>query len=866
MLLLLIPPRGPSPSPVQSVALPKQPSVEGPFVVMRRFTCWTLNLIRGANARGCRDSFPGFMIMMLRAVVLLGSVVGLQSMIGHTVMGLLCAQEVTAVGGAAGSSQSAGATADRAITAEWTEVVRPVLLKHCGECHMNGGNEGGVGFDDYDSLDKIRAHESTWEQIRGVIRAEAMPPPESATITPEERKVLTLWIERALHEVDCGCRPVPPSVTVRRLNQFEYDNTIRDLFGMELRPSKEIGFVSDDVGNGFDNQGEVLTLPPIAMEKYLQAAQWVSERVIATDREKFRKQSFDGENLAFSQRLKIPINLAAGKYSVSVRARFGDDQKDNCKARLLLDDQVIAEWDVPTKDETLKQEFEASPGDHVLIVEYSDDAEPEMRNAPNRRLNIESVRLVGPEGGEPAFPKSHQQLVIATPASQDAPESQPIGFTEATRRIFHNLLPRAYRRPVGDEELHAVMMVCQNANDSGYGFEESVRVGVQAVLVAPQFLFRTEKRIESVDHWQLDDFSIASRLSYFLWASMPDNELLELAAAGQLKDEAICNQQVARMLADSKAESLLSGFFAQWLGLRNLSKIDIDRDKYPFWSDRLRTAMIRETEMFCREMMRDGKIRDLLDGGHTYVNPRLAEFYGVTFEDKDPASMYRRRPGSKGQDPRRQGLYNDEDKWIRVMLPENRRGLMTQAAVLALTSNPTRSSPVKRGKWILETILGDPPPSAPPNVPSLEQAKAEASASLRERLEIHRSNPSCAGCHKLMDPIGLGLENFDAIGRWRDKEGELAIAPQGELADGRAFSGPTELVEILSQREDSVAKNFTERLLTYALGRGLQRPDRCDVDKILERSKQNGYTIKSIVEGIAESDAFLQRSVGPNSQ
>jgi hypothetical protein len=206
-------------------------------------------------------------------------------------------------------------------------------------------------------------------------------------------------------------------------------------------------------------------------------------------------------------------------------------------------------------------------------------------------------------------------------------------------------------------------------------------------------------------------------------------------------------------------------------------------------------------------------------------------------------------------------LYENEDKWIRIATPENRRGIMTQSAALALTSNPTRSSPVKRGRWILETILGDPPPSAPPNVPSLEQTQAAPTASLRERLEIHRSNPSCAGCHKLMDPIGLGLENFDAIGRWRDREGDLEIAAQGELIDGRKFSGPTELIGILAERQDAMARNFTQRLLTYALGRGLQRPDRCDVDKILERSKQEGYTIRSIVDGVVQSDAFVQRSV-----
>jgi mono/diheme cytochrome c family protein len=750
---------------------------------------------------------------------------------------------------------------DQELTRRWREAIKPLLNRHCGDCHMNGENEGGVGLEEYDSLSKIREHESTWEQIRGVIRAEAMPPPDSATITPEERAALTHWIDRALHEVDCGCKPPVPAVTLRRLNQTEYDNTVRDLIGLDLRPSKVIGFVSDDVGNGFDNQGEVLTLPPIAMEKYLQAAALVAEKAIATDREQFRKQSFETEALNFGQRIEVPVHVSQGKYIVSIRARFGDDQKDNCKARLRWDDQVVVEWDIPPKNENFKQEIESGAGDHVLSFEYSDDSDPEARNAPNRRLIVESFRMSGPESGEPAFPKSHQRIVVAYPTDQDVPDSTPIGATEASRRVVAKLLPRAYRRPVTDQEINAVVTVCQRAADQGFTYLESLRFGLQAVLVSPQFLFRGETKLDFPDGEQgIDDYSLASRLSYFLWSSMPDEELTLLASQGRLHEESTLRIQIQRMLEDPKSDALLTGFFAQWLGLRNLNKLEVDSAKFPAWSDRLRSAMIRETELFCRSLVREGKIGDLLAADYTFVNPRLAEYYGIEFEGRDPAEMYRRRPGRKGNDERRQGVYEAEDKWIRVPIPANRRGILTQGAALALTSNPTRSSPVKRGKWILETLLGDPPPSAPPNVPSLEQAKADDRASLRERLEIHRSNASCAGCHKWMDPIGLGLENFDAIGRWRDSDGEHPIVPEGKLIDGRTFSGPAELVAILAERQEAVARNFTQRMLTYALGRGLQRTDRCDVDKILERCRAQEYTMRSIIEGIVFSDAFLQRS------
>ncbi|MFN9435515.1 MAG: DUF1587 domain-containing protein, partial [Planctomycetota bacterium] len=248
---------------------------------------------------------------------------------------------------------------DQQLTAGWIDTIKPLMTRHCGDCHMGDGDEGGVNLDDYDSLAKIRSHESTWEQIRGVIRAEAMPPPDSATITPAERATLGQWIERVLHEVDCGCRPPVPEVTIRRLNQAEYDATIRDLIGLDLQPSKVIGFVSDDVGNGFDNQGEVLTLPPIALEKYMQAAAFVAEKVIAIDREQFRKQSFEVESLAFGNRIEAPVHVAQGTYVVSVRARFGDDQKDSCKARLRWDDQIVVEWEIPPKNENFKQEIDS---------------------------------------------------------------------------------------------------------------------------------------------------------------------------------------------------------------------------------------------------------------------------------------------------------------------------------------------------------------------------------------------------------------------------------------------------------------------------------------------------------------------------
>jgi len=738
---------------------------------------------------------------------------------------------------------------------EWTTDIQPLMNRYCGDCHMQSGNEGGVNFDDYKDLERIRQHASTWEQIRGVVRAEAMPPPEETKLTPEHKLKLTTWIQAVLHDVDCNCAPPPSPITLRRLNQVEYDNTICDLLGVDFRPSKDLAFVSDDVGNGFDNQGEVLSLPTIVFEKYLLAATHIAKKTIETDVERLRQNRFPGAKLKFSESKSFPLRVSEGTYQLQIRMGFGEKQPDACKVRITLDGKLLSDHDVPGKADTYKHTLELERGEHQLIIEYLDDSDPEKRSDAKRNLEIDSVRLSGPEKGLPAFPSAHEDLVIARPDQKEAPDDNPIGLREAARRVFAKLLPRAYRRSVTDEEVLAVVDVCEKASVEGFSYEESLQFGLQAVLVSPNFLFRNEM-IETGK--SLDDFGIATRLSYFLWSTMPDDLLFDLARAGKLKDPSVLSQQINRMLESPRSEALVEGFFAQWLGLRNLSKIDIDREKYRGWNDRLRSAMLKETKLFCGHLLQSGSIGDLVNANFTFVNPRMAEFYGMQFEGKEPSEMLRSNPERRRNNDRRDGIYEDEDKWIRVELEKNRKGLLTQASVLALTSNPTRTSPVKRGKWILENVLGDPPPSAPPNVPSLESAEHKQDVSLRERLEIHRSNPSCAGCHKLMDPIGLGLENFDAIGRWRDKDGEILIDSKGELADGRTFQGPSELVELLSTKKQQIVENFVSRMLTYALGRGLQRQDKCDIDRIILHADQNSQSIRSIVEAIVLSNAFLQ--------
>ena len=740
---------------------------------------------------------------------------------------------------------------EKALEAE----VIPLLKTHCGSCHMEGENEAGVSFDDYTTIDKIRQHTSTWEQIRGVVRAEAMPPPDSSNMTGEERKKLSDCIQSILHDVDCQCEFPTPVVTIRRLNQKEYDNTIQDLFGIDIYPSKQIAFVSDDVGNGFDNQGEVLSIAPIMMEKYLQAAALVAKQVIVTDRETLRSLSREGKALTFGSSHSATFLLAAGTYDFNVRMRFGDGQNDKCFAIAKLDDQTVREWDAESKAKNFEFTLEVPEGEHVLSIQYETDEAPEKKGDPKRKLYIENIRSHGPRKSDPAFPRIHQSFVVAYPELKDAPNSEAIGISEASRRVFATFLPKAYRRAVDATEIESVVKICEAAQSEGFNYLESLQFGLQGVLASPKFLFRSEKLDPVLG---LDDYSIANRLSYFLWSSMPDEELMNLAAAGELRHPEVLRMQVNRMLEHSKSIAFVQGFFGQWLGLRNLNKIEIDKKQFATWNNRLRDAMIHETELFCHHVMLHGSVDELTTANYSFMNPRMADFYGIPFAGIDPADLYLSSSRRNFDQSKRSGSFEREDEWIRVELPKNRQGILTQAAVLALTSNPTRTSPVKRGKWILENMLGDPPPSAPPNVPSLEQAKANDNASLRERLEIHRSNPSCAGCHKIMDPIGLGLENFDVIGRWREKDGDKSIDAQGELVDGSKFTSPAELVTLLGARKDQILENLAKRMMVYAIGRGLQRVDRCAIEQVLQYSRDRNRSIRAMVEAIVLSDTFLQ--------
>lgn len=746
----------------------------------------------------------------------------------------------------------------------WQETVQPFLSTYCLDCHSGDGAEAEIDFASYTSGELLSSERPRWNQVRGMIEIGAMPPNDyDPQPSREERELLAQWIDNRINSVDCNVVHDPGRVTMRRLNSVEYDNTLRDLFGIDFSPSSILGFPSDGVGNGFDNQGDVLSLSALQIEKYMQAAQLVASRIIVHDRDALRQQERSVPALYLNDKQSVAFDSTKGQYKISARLEFQQDGKDKVTVALLIDGTEAASWEVGDKRSTHSVEQDFEPGKHELTLHYVSDPGSETK-VYRRRVEVQQLTIEGPKDAEPLLPEPHRRLFVAYPQKASAGK-QAISLEDAARTIFEPLMRRAFRRDLRPEEIERTIQLVKMASDQGESFENAVALGLKSVLVSPHFLFRVENEGILADDTSesVADDALASRLSYFLWASMPDDELLELAREGKLRDVSVLESQATRMLADPKSEALVSRFFGQFLGLGGLRDVTPDTKQFPQWNSKLRDALRHETELFCREIIaNDLPLDAMLNGEFTFSNPRLAEFYGLEFEGRDPVELYRLGPGLRRDDAslERELDYLNEDRWIRVQPPEGRKGVLTQAAILTLTSNPTSTSPVKRGKWILESLLGDPPPPAPPNVPNFDTTKKEhADLTLRQQLEIHRANPSCASCHRVMDPLGLGFENFDALGRWRDEESGHPIDAAGELADGRKFNGPSELLALLTTRKQEIARHFAESLLTYALGRGLEPYDNCAVDEIMLAAEAQDFRVSSLIQAVVASKPFSQR-------
>ncbi|WP_298869217.1 DUF1592 domain-containing protein [uncultured Gimesia sp.] len=747
---------------------------------------------------------------------------------------------------------------------QFTSQIKPLLTKYCLDCHTGEEAEAGLSLDKYTSRSSILEHREAWEKIVQRIQIQSMPPKDADSLpTDKEREAILAWFDDTLYGIDCTGDVNPGRVTIRRLNRNEYNNTIRDLVGIDFQPAKN--FPSDDVGYGFDNIGDVLSLPPLLMEKYLDASEQIAEKAIFAN----TPDSYPWKNITEKQLQKKGavtirksgvgfhsqgtlaglINLKqAGKYEIRIKAGQTPAGKDPAKMKVELDGKLLRTFDVKADRSApgtylMPRAVALSKGKHVLTVTFLNDffdpkGPPKKRD---RNLYVNEIAYRGPLGLLPTdLPASHKKIITCNPGS-----GRSVQY--CAEKIFKQFAERAFRRPVSRQELKPIVELVNATVKSGRTFEQGIQVGIQAILVSPHFLFRIEGIQNTVQAssngvQKVNQYEIASRLSYFLWSSMPDDTLFKLAAQGQLDNPRTLQVQVKRMLNDPKSSAFVKNFAGQWLNLRNLEDLSPDPKKFRGFNSQLKNDMRRETEEFFSYIMKeDRSVIEFINADYTFMNERLAKFYGNN-----------RVKGESFQ---------------KVNLDKTKRaGLITQASILTLTSNPGRTSPVKRGKWIMENILGTPPPAPPPNVPELEEsASAKPNATLREQLAIHRKIAGCAACHDLMDPLGLGFENFNAIGSWREKEGRKKIDSSGLLPDGQTFNGPIELITILEKQKQGFCRSLTEKMLTYAIGRGIEFYDKCAIDEITTNFTAKGYRFSALVTEIVLSDPFLKRQRGPRN-
>ncbi|HZE97616.1 MAG TPA: DUF1592 domain-containing protein [Planctomycetota bacterium] len=730
--------------------------------------------------------------------------------------------------------------------------IRPILAQHCYFCHGNKKTKAKLNLELFTDEVSVLKARKTWKKIYDQLNAREMPPEEKPRIPGPDLEKMTAWIETTLDRPDPSAPRDPGRVVMRRLNRVEYRNTIRDLVGVDFNPNAE-DFPSDDVGYGFDNIGDVLSLPPLLMEKYLAAAEKILDRAIVTeDRSRPKAKRYDARAMQVSgggspdgDMLTLfangegvqPVEIArAGKYLVRIRAAGEQAGSEPARMSLKIDDRAIRIYDIPAtrkNPQTVEEKLELAAGRRNVIAGFINDYyNPEAKpSARDRNLIIDYVEIVGPVDLKPPEPpESHRRLFVSMPGVS-------VTKRQAAAEIVARFARLAFRRPISPAELEKLMTLFDLAERQGDLFESAVKLPLQAVLVSPRFLFRIERDgdTETGAH-RLDDHELASRLSYFLWSTMPDAELFELAEKGTLHVPETYEAQVRRMLKDPRAKSLAENFAIQWLQLRRLEAHAPDPKRFPAWDEPLRAAMHDEAAMLFDDIVKeDRSVLEILGARYTFLNERLAKHYGID--------------GVKGPEMR------------RVDLTDPRRGgILTMGAVLTVTSNPTRTAAVKRGKWVLETILGTPPPPPLPDAGELrDETDEDRKLSLRHRLEKHRADPSCAACHKRMDPIGFAFENYDPVGAWRDTDGPHPIDTAATLPDGSSFRGPVELRALILSRQDDFVRCLSEKMLTYALGRGVEYYDASTVKAIRKAVVENGCRMSTLLMEVARSYPFQYR-------
>lgn len=756
-----------------------------------------------------------------------------------------------------------------------------LVERYCNDCHSGEAKEAGLDLEQLTTM-PIAEHPFRWEKAVRKLESRQMPPVGENRPSDDDYAALTRYLVRRL-DAAAAKQPQPGYVdTLRRLNRTEYQNAIRDLLAVEIDAAELLP--ADESSHGFDHI-TVGDLSPALLTRYVQAAQKIARLAVGSPLSRP-----DGKNYRIAADVTqeghvagLPLGTRggglfrhtfpqAGEYEIQVRLmRDRDDEVEGLRGKhqleILLDGKRLAGFTVePPKngnladfdDSQLRTRIPAPAGLHALGVTFirqGASLEETKRQPLNVHFNLHrhprlnpaiyEVSIVGPfASSESAVAAeyvaaqhvetaSRQRIFIARPsAERDA--------LAAARTILSALARRAYRRPVEEADLERLLTFFRNSPESA-GFEAGVESALQAMLTSPHFLLKIErvpKNVAPGDVYPISDIELASRLSFFVWSSLPDDELLDLAERGELRRPEVLEQQVKRMLADPKAANLATNFAGQWLHLRNLSSITPDGRLYPDFDENLRQSMRRETELHLEELVRaDRSVLDLLQTDHTFVDERLAQHYEIPHVT---GSRFRR---------------------VELAADSPRGGLLRHGSILTVTSYATRTSPVIRGNWVLENILGAPAPPPPPDVPSLDSQKViSETLSIRARLAQHRAMATCASCHNLMDPVGFALENFDAVGRWRAHENGQPVDVEGSLPDGSRFAGVAGLEAAILARPELFVTALTEKLMTFALGRVTDAGDGPAVRAVVQQAAKQDYRLSAIVLGIARSTPFQMRT------
>jgi hypothetical protein len=748
---------------------------------------------------------------------------------------------------------------------------RRVLDRYCVTCHNRRLEIAGLRLDEADVASPGKGAD-IWEKVVRKLRTGTMPPSNMPQPSMEDRGALLSWLERSLDEAAVA-QPNPGRTdTLRRLNRTEYQNAIRDLLSLDIDAASLLP--ADESGHGFDNV-TVGGLPPALLDRYISAAQKISRLAVGSSRTSSLQSDIIRVPPDVTQEdhvAGLPIGTRGG---LSARYTFAQDGEydiqiwlargysgniDGLKEpqpheiQVLLDRTPIGtlkvqrpdDGDDSLLDKDLKIRVPVTAGPHEVGVTFLKNSSSLLETArqplqshfnerrhPRLTPAINQISITGPYTPHGADHTPSRQRIFVCRPNETRDEDA------CAKKILSTLMRRAYRRTVSEPDVERPMVFYREGRSDG-DFDSGIEKALSAVLVNPEFLFRVEldpKTAPAGTPYRISDLELASRLSFFLWSSIPDDELLDAAVRGELHRPEVIERQVRRMLADSRSYNLASNFAGQWLRLRNLASVDPNVRQYPDFDDNLRQALRLETELFVDSVVReDRSALDLLKADYTFLNERLAKHYGIP------------------------GVYGSRFRRVTLGPDSKRGGLLRHGSVLAVTSYATRTSPVLRGVWVLSNIFGAPPPPPLPNVPALEESSVAASLPMRQRLSAHRNNPVCASCHRTIDPVGFALENFDAVGRWRDQDGDSgAVDVSGGLPGGADFTGVAGLEEGLLRRPELFVGTLTEKLLTFALGRGVESYDAPAVRQILREAKPGGYRFSSLVAGIVKSVPFQMR-------